>query len=468
MALVVLLSVLTAVLVGCCRSISLSWWFATTLLLMFVAVLLAGRLRKANGVCVLVLGDIGRSPRMQYHALSFARHGIRVHLLGYRGSTPRPEVMEHKMIKVNFLPEGPSMQGGGRLVKYMSKVFAQVVILMYSLLFSIPRTQWILMQTPPGMPAVGVAVVCALIRGSQLIIDWHNYGDTLLALSLGSSHPLVCLYRWYEKTFALLASGHLCVTRAMCTDLQEKWNIRARTMYDRPPAFFQETPLETQNELFSRLAISEAAFDAPGENSTVITERETNGDKIFKRVGRPALIMSSTSWTEDEDFSILLSALEAYEKEKELGVSLPSLLCVITGKGPLKEHYKKEIASKYFKHVTISTPWLRAEDYPLFLGSADLGVCLHNSSSGLDLPMKVVDMFGCALPVCAMNYPCLAELVQHGENGLVFGDSLELAQQLKVRPLGGRRGFAVALSKKNWTKMTKISPRLLFEKPIQI
>lgn len=34
---------------------------------------------------VLVLGDIGRSPRMQYHALSIAKHGGSVELIGYHG-----------------------------------------------------------------------------------------------------------------------------------------------------------------------------------------------------------------------------------------------------------------------------------------------------------------------------------------------------------------------------------------------
>jgi beta-1,4-mannosyltransferase len=37
-------------------------------------------------VQVLVLGDIGRSPRMQYHAMSIAKHGGRVDVVGYAGS----------------------------------------------------------------------------------------------------------------------------------------------------------------------------------------------------------------------------------------------------------------------------------------------------------------------------------------------------------------------------------------------
>ena len=34
---------------------------------------------------ILVLGDIGRSPRMQYHAISIAKHGGLVDLIGYQG-----------------------------------------------------------------------------------------------------------------------------------------------------------------------------------------------------------------------------------------------------------------------------------------------------------------------------------------------------------------------------------------------
>lgn len=38
-------------------------------------------------VQVLVLGDIGRSPRMQYHAMSIAKHGARVDVIGYQGAS---------------------------------------------------------------------------------------------------------------------------------------------------------------------------------------------------------------------------------------------------------------------------------------------------------------------------------------------------------------------------------------------
>ena len=42
-------------------------------------------LNVSKNVTIVVLGDIGRSPRMQYHALSFAQNGWTVDFVGYDG-----------------------------------------------------------------------------------------------------------------------------------------------------------------------------------------------------------------------------------------------------------------------------------------------------------------------------------------------------------------------------------------------
>jgi beta-1,4-mannosyltransferase len=41
---------------------------------------------KSRRVAVLVLGDVGRSPRMQNHAVSLATAGWDVDLIGHKGS----------------------------------------------------------------------------------------------------------------------------------------------------------------------------------------------------------------------------------------------------------------------------------------------------------------------------------------------------------------------------------------------
>ncbi|KAI4893932.1 hypothetical protein NFI96_018183 [Prochilodus magdalenae] len=434
----VVLVTVSLVLLGLLAGLSLPWALLPVAVVAFIFVLarsLKSRDESAQrNACVLVLGDLGRSPRMQYHALSLSRHGYNVTLIGFLGTKPHQDVLEDERIDIVAVSELKGIRVGPKVVRYASKVVLQSLQLLY-VLTKLEDQAYILMQNPPGLPGIAVAWLASRMCGAQFVIDWHNYGYSIMALTLGEKNLIVTAAKWYEKFFGRFSDHNLCVTNAMRHDLQKNWNIRATTLYDKPPSIFRETPLELQHELFSRLAKEYPAFRARPAGSkqrqTAFTERDKTG-AVTAVAGRPALLLSSTSWTEDEDFSVLLQALEDYEGFVGEERNLPSLVCVITGKGPLKEHYQRIISSKQFKHVEFCTPWLEAEDYPVLLGSADLGVCLHTSSSGLDLPMKVVDMFGCCLPVCAIDFQCLDELVKHEVNGLIFKDSSELSQQLRM------------------------------------
>jgi hypothetical protein len=46
---------------------------------------------------------------------------------------------------------------------------------------------------------------------------------------------------------------------------------------------------------------------------------------------------------------------------------------------------------------------------------------------------QVVDMFGCQLPVLAVRYACIDELVEDGRNGLLFDDAPGLAAKVLAR-----------------------------------
>ncbi|NWY73721.1 ALG1 mannosyltransferase, partial [Erithacus rubecula] len=397
--------------------------------------------RRAGGagrVCVAVLGDLGRSPRMQYHALALARHGREVALLGYLRDRPHRDVLHSENIRLVPVAELRGLRVGPKLFQYVLKVLVQSVQLLYTLLRIDQPSYILLQQNPPGLPSIAVAWVAGLWWGSKLIIDWHNYGYTIMSLSHGRSHPLVLIAKWYEKLFGRLSDYNLCVTDAMKKDLWVNFKIKAVTLYDKPASYFKETPLDLQHNLYMKLAKDYEPFRpryyravSGTADRSAFTERDSSTGTVLKARARPAFLISSTSWTDLSSLTSVLSSPD-YERFIKEGAKLPALVCVITGKGPLKDYYNGLIQKLDLEHVQICTPWLEAEDYPLLLGSADLGVCLHKSSSGLDLPMKVVDMFGCCLPVCAIHFECLHELVKHNENGLIFRDSQELAEQLKM------------------------------------
>ncbi|GAB7366362.1 hypothetical protein MBLNU230_g8161t1 [Neophaeotheca triangularis] len=381
-----------------------------------------GSLKPGTSIQILVLGDIGRSPRMQYHALSVARHGGIVQLIGYVESDIHPSINASRLITVIPIKPFPSqLQTSNKLLFLLTaplKVLWQTASLYYALGYATHPSKWMLVQNPPSIPTLAVARAICFLRRTRLIIDWHNFGYSILALRLGPTHPLTRIAKWYEGFIVSNATAHFAVTRAMCRVLEAKWKVQALPLHDRPPLHFQPiTPSQRQTFLTSN------PTTAPFASSILANQTR--------------LLVSSTSWTPDEDFTLLLEALVTYSAASTTPNSrLPSILAIITGKGPQQAHYLAIIARlqkrQKLQNVTILTAWLSAADYASLLGSADLGISLHTSSSGVDLPMKVVDMFGTGLPVAGWSgFEAWPELVTEGVNGVGFESAERLAEILE-------------------------------------
>ncbi|KXT02059.1 hypothetical protein AC578_6684 [Pseudocercospora eumusae] len=386
-----------------------------------------GRLNFEASVQVVVLGDIGRSPRMQYHALSIAQHGGIVDIIGYTGAEIHPDILRNRMINIIAIePLPPQLQTSNRLLFLILaplKILHQVWSLYHAMAQRTPPSKWMLVQNPPSIPVLAICQIVCFFRNTRLVIDWHNFGYSILALKLGASHPLVKVSEWYEK---LISShgvhAHFTVTNAMARVLNEKWKIHnALPLHDRPADIYQPlTPHSRKQLLLSLPATKPYAQDI--------------------LLGSCRLLVSSTSWTADEDFSLLLNALVHYSSSIDLAsdseTPLPKILAIITGRGPQRDHYLSEIRSLTesgkLDHCLVSTAWLSPQQYAALLGSADLGVSLHTSSSGVDLPMKVVDMFGTGLPVAGWGkFEAWGELVREGENGRGFESAQGLSEILK-------------------------------------
>lgn len=66
--------------------------------------------KRHKNVCIVVLGDLGRSPRIQYHAMSFIKEGFTVDIISYPGSLPLEEIRKNPFVRVYYLYPPPSIE----------------------------------------------------------------------------------------------------------------------------------------------------------------------------------------------------------------------------------------------------------------------------------------------------------------------------------------------------------------------
>jgi len=356
---------------------------------------------------------------MRYHAHALAANGVDVDLVGLEG-TPLPrEITDEPRIAVHRIPT-PRLKIRGELTgsTYAAAGLFDAMRISFRLwrtLRTLRRPDLVLVANPPAFPTLAVTWFSLRRRGVRFVVDWHNLGYTLLQLRLGQWHPAVRLARWYERRDARRVEANLCVSRGLAAFLESRFGVKqAHVLYDRPASVF-----------------------APIDRA----DRERARQALFARLGIRAntvgFIVCPTSWTEDEDFDVVIEAvirLEERVRGWEAGSSerrFPELVILVTGDGARRAEFERRFAGLPARRIQLRARFLDPEDYPRVVGSADLGLCLHRSSSGLDIPMKIADLFGAGVPVCALDYgACLAERVRHGDNGLLFSTGGQLADIL--------------------------------------
>jgi beta-1,4-mannosyltransferase len=348
---------------------------------------------------------------MQYHALSLAEAGSDVDLIGLDGAAVVPAIAAHPRIHVHRLPDrafaGRAKGGVQRFVMgSAARAIGQARRLM-ALLMRIPKPDVILVQNPPAYPTLFVARWVSRLRGARMVIDWHNLSHTIVAVKVGERHRAVKALARAERRGARKAAAHLTVSKGLAEWLSREYGVKATVVYDRPTRAFTRPSSAEAAAVWDKVA------------------KETNlGD------ARPPIVVCPTSWTPDEDFDLLLEALERAERQLR-DRPAPALAVFLTGRGALRESFEARASRRHFKAIAVRTVWLEPADYPVFIGMADLGLCLHQSSSGLDLPMKLADLRGSGVPVAVFDYaPVLGEVMTAAHEGVLFHDPGDLANVL--------------------------------------
>lgn len=388
---------------------------------------------------VIVIGDLGRSPRMQYHAASLAAAGGDVDLIGLEGAAVAPIVAGNPRIHVHRLSDrsfaGRSTGGVRRFVYGSLLRGIGQGLRLFATLMRIAKPKAILVQNPPAFPTLFVAWLVSRLRGARFVIDWHNLSHTIAAVRVGEHHRAVKALARSERRWAKRATAHITVSQALADWLRREYGVKAAVVYDRPGAAFTPASAADGNALWHRIS---KEFPEPARRSL-----SEGGSQ------RLPIVVCPTSWTPDEDFDLLLEALE--RAERQLKSDSPMLIVILTGRGPLRETFETRLARRHLKAIVVKTLWLEPADYPVMIGLADLGLCLHQSSSGLDLPMKLADLRGAGVPVAVYDYaPVIGEVMTAGQEGVLFRDPGDLANVLVSVARGSTPADAALAKSRAW------------------
>lgn len=293
---------------------------------------------------------------MLRHAEAALEHRFRVEIVGFRGA-PLPEAVRDATISTMPGFGGVRGRGAAALPLGLIRQVLLAVALVWRLM-RVRRADAILAQTPPLFPALPILLVYARMTGARLVVDWHNSTAAMAAQRLGSGFVATWIER-VERRIARRTRHHLAVSATMAAWLR----VDAAVLRDVAPA----------------------RFHVPSRRS----------------LEAAPLVAAPSSFSIDDAFDILAEALRICDSRLH---SSERLAIALTGYGERREDVLESLERLQLQHITVSSPWLDEADYIALLASADAGLSLHHSSSGLDIPIKIAEMLACGARVLAFDY----------------------------------------------------------------
>src|SRR5262249_37709527 len=122
---------------------------------------------------VVVVGDLGKSPRMQYHAHALAASGVDVDFIGYPGAQLPKVLLDDPRVTVRHIREGGwRRRAGGSSLVYAVAAFVdgfRLAIALMATLLRVPRFDLLLVQNPPALPTLHVVWIASRLRRARLV-----------------------------------------------------------------------------------------------------------------------------------------------------------------------------------------------------------------------------------------------------------------------------------------------------------
>jgi beta-1,4-mannosyltransferase len=344
------------------------------------------------GAVIFTLSDWDYSPRMRNWLSWLEDGGYKVKICSYSNLKADCE----DSYKIRELPSLPVPRTVGLFIRAI-----------YSLLSTLPIIWWclwsdlVITSVPPISPILPFCILAGVVnRRLKIVMDWHNLPSSILEFSSKQKSTVFRLFETWIPRFGIFLLGNrfinVAVTKSLADHIRGSGSSNCLVIKDRPLSFTEKA---------SKYGIPSLSIDADA--------------RVFK-------IVTSTSYSPEEPFDDILNALNIIDDASPREIAL-----IVTGKSNngKEASLKKRYQAMSLKNSRLYQTWLDSrEEYEDLLRTCDLGLSLHKSTSGLDFPMKIIDMKSVSLPVCSTLYQ---ETCDNDYVDFTYSDATELAEIIK-------------------------------------